>query len=185
MATRETFGIFYGWWRGDALPEIVRPADLAIERLDDERSIPAIDALDPVDAANLLQQGHRLYVARIDGRVVGHGWAATQTAAIGELSVVMRLGPNERYLWGFATHLDWRGQGIYPALIQTILRREVADRFWIGHDAGNESSASGILRAGFVPVGEAYRGRDGALRYARYGDDERARAGQALLGMPS
>ncbi len=94
------------------------------------------------------------------------------------------IAPNERYLWGFVTLPDWRGQGIYPTIIQAMLRQEAdAERFWIGHNFGNDASASGILKAGFVPVGEAYRSRDGSLRYARSGNDERARAAQALLAM--
>ena len=107
-------------------------------------------------------------------------------ASIGELGVEMRIAPNERYLWGLVTLPDWRGQGIYPVLIQAMLRQEAdADRFWIGHDVGNDASARGILKAGFVPVGEAYRDADGTLRYARHRDDERARAAQVLLEMPS
>jgi GNAT superfamily N-acetyltransferase len=185
-AERDRFGIFYGWWRGDPLPTIETPDGLTIERLDDEQSTPAIEALDPTEADGLRQQGHRVYLARIGDDIVAHGWAATTTASIGELGVEMRIAPNERYLWGFVTLPDWRGQGIYPALIQAMLRQEAdADRFWIGHDVGNDASASGILKAGFVRVGEAYRSSGGSLRYARSGDDERARAAQALLGMPT
>jgi GNAT superfamily N-acetyltransferase len=161
------------------------PAGLAAERLNDEQPTPVVETLDPAEAAALRQQGHRLYVVRIGSEIVAYGWAATTTASIGELGVEMRIAPNERYLWGFVTLPDWRGQGIYPALIQVMLRTEAdVDRFWIGHDIGNDASASGILKAGFVSVGEAYRGCDGSLRYARSGDDARARAAQALLGMP-
>jgi GNAT superfamily N-acetyltransferase len=184
-AARETFGIFYGWWRGDPLPTLETPAGLTTERLDDEHPTPVVETLAADDADTLRQQRHRLYVARIGAKIVAYGWAATKTASIGELGVEMRIAPNERYLWGFVTLSDWRGQGIYPALIQSMLRQEAdTDRFWIGHDVGNAASASGILKAGFVPVGEAYRSGDGGLRYARSGDDERARAAQALLGMP-
>jgi GNAT superfamily N-acetyltransferase len=184
-AERETFGIFYGWWRGDPLPSLETPAGLMTERLDDEQPTPVIETLDPAEADALRKQAHRLYVARIGGEIVACGWAATTTASIGELGIEMRIAPNERYLWGFVTLPEWRGQSIYPVLIQAMLRQEAdADRFWIGHDIGNDASASGILNAGFVPVGEAYRSEDGSLRYARSGDDERARAAQTLLGMP-
>lgn len=182
----EPFGIFYGWWRGDSLPPLEWPTGLTTERLDNEQPAPAVETLDPAEAATLRGEGHRLYIARIGTAIVGYGWAATATASIGELGVEMRLAPDERYLWGFVTLPAWRGRGIYPALIQAMLRREAdAVHFWIGHDVGNDASARGILKAGFTPVGEAYRDADGALRYARSGDDERARAAQNLLGMPS
>lgn len=182
---RETFGIFYGWWRGDPLPSLEEPDGFEADRLADDQPTPVVETLDPAETADLRRQGHRLYVARIGPEIVACGWAATKSASIGELGVQMRIAPNERYLWGFVTLPDWRGQGIYPALIQAMLRQEAyAGRFWIGHDIGNDASASGILKAGFVPVGEAYRDAGGSLRYARSGDDERARAAQALLGMP-
>jgi RimJ/RimL family protein N-acetyltransferase len=184
-AERETFGIFYGWWRGDPLPTLAMPDGVVAGRLGDEHPTPVVDTLDSAEAATLRQQGHRLYLARVNREIVAYGWAATKTASIGELGVEMRSAPNERYLWGFVTLPAWRGQGIYSALIQVMLRQEAdADRFWIGHDVGNDASARGILKAGFVPVGEAYRSGDGSLRYARSGDDERSRAAQALLGMP-
>ncbi|HYI13974.1 MAG TPA: GNAT family N-acetyltransferase [Thermomicrobiales bacterium] len=184
-AERETFGIFYGWWRGDPLPTLAMPDGVVASRLGNEQQAPVVETLDPAEAAILRQQGHRLYVALIGSEIVAYGWAATTTASIGELGVEMRIASNERYLWGFVTLPNWRGQGIYPALIQAMLRQEAdADRFWIGHDVGNDASASGILKAGFVPVGEAYRNGDGSLRYARSGDDERSRAAQALLEMP-
>ncbi|HEX5167236.1 MAG TPA: GNAT family N-acetyltransferase [Thermomicrobiales bacterium] len=182
MGGHEPVGIFYGWWRGDELPDITPPAGLLIERLDDPPSSPTLDS---AEAATLRAEGHRLYVARIDTAITGHGWAATRTASIGEVGARMQLARNERYLWGFVTSPEWRGQNIYPALIQAILRREAdADRFWIGHDADNHPSARGVLKAGFTPVGAAYVGDDGVLHYARYGEDERERAAQALLGMP-
>ncbi|MDQ3548407.1 MAG: GNAT family N-acetyltransferase [Chloroflexota bacterium] len=173
---RRRFGICYGWWRGDAIPSLQQPAGLMIERLDGGQPIPAIDTLDPAEAGALRREGYRLYVARLGAEVVGYGWAATKTATIGELGVEMRLAPNDRYLWGFVTLSRWRGRGIYPALIQAMLAGEAdADRCWIGHDVGNDASARGILKAGFAPVGEAFQGADDVLRYARSGDDERAR----------
>jgi RimJ/RimL family protein N-acetyltransferase len=186
MGSHEPVGIFYGWWRGDRLPDITSPAGLLIERLDDEQTTPAVPTLDPGEAATWRAQGHRLYIARIGAEITGHGWAATKTASIGEIGVAMQLAPNERYLWGFVTEPTWRGQSIYPAIIQAILRDETnADRFWIGHDADNHPSARGVLKAGFTPVGAAYGGDDGVLRYERYGDDDRAKSAQVLLGMPS
>jgi GNAT superfamily N-acetyltransferase len=185
-ARRTTFGIFYGWWRGDPLPAIEQPAGLTIERPADDRPLPLARGLDPDTVATERAAGHRLYIATIDGEVAGWGWVATQVATIGELGVRMRLAPDERYLWGFETLPEWRGRGIYTALLGAILRDDqTASRFWIGHNAGNTPSARGILAAGFTPVGEAYEDANGALHYARYGDDERARAAETLLGMPA
>ncbi len=63
----------------------------------------------------------------------------------------MALTPSDRALWDFVTFEAWRGRGIYPLLLQAILRTEQseAERFWIGHRADNDASKRGILKAGF------------------------------------
>lgn len=55
------------------------------------------------------------------------------------LSVSWPLAPGDRGLWDFATLEGWRGRGIYPRLLQAILRAEEknADCFWIGHRGDN------------------------------------------------
>lgn len=182
MTGARTIGIFYAWWRGDQLVRLPPSPGLAIEPTRDPLAGPALDrdAVEP-----LFRDGHRLYVARVDGEAVAHGWCATRRASIGELGVDMTLSPGERYLWGFETVPERRGQGLYTRMLQAILEREQdAGRFWIGHDVGNDASERGILRAGFVPVGEVYQRPDGALRYVVTGNAERARAGSRLLGIP-
>ncbi len=49
-----------------------------------------------------------------------------------------------------------RGLGIYPRLLQAILRAESVDaeRFWIGYAPENHASRSGIQKAGFKDVVE-------------------------------
>lgn len=186
MAERRssTIGIFYAWWRGDPLDRLPPLPGLDIFATDAIGELRGIDGLDEAEAAALLRDGHRLYVARRGDVVGAHGWCATREAAIGELGVEMRLSSTERYLWGFETQPDSRGQGIYTHMLQEILAGEAAvERFWIGHDIGNEASARGILRAGFAPVGEVYQRLDGALRYVGSGAEERARAASALLGI--
>ena len=177
MAAGEPFGIFYAWWRGDPIPPLSPLTGLAIERLADDDPVPGVEGLNLSEAVALRRNGHRPYIARLD-EVVGYGWVATSAASISELGIELRLSPNERYLWGFITLPAWRGQRIYPALLQAIMTGEAADRFWIGHDIGNTASASGILKAGFRPVGVAVQGSDGVLKKAGdlLLDHERARA---------
>jgi RimJ/RimL family protein N-acetyltransferase len=80
---------------------------------------------------------------------------------------------------------SWRGRGIYPHLLQTILRHDAADgsRYWIGHEPGNKASARGMRKAGFRRVGDAYRIPDGRLVLVPVGPIERARVGAGVLGI--
>lgn len=125
-----------------------------------------------------------LYLARVGAEPVAYGWSASGAAEIGGL-LRFEVPEGERYLWDFVTLAGWRGRGIYPRLLQAVLReeREAARRWWIGHDAPNVASGRGILRAGFSQVGEV-RTLRGGLALRPTGPLERARLGAALLGIP-
>lgn len=74
-----------------------------------------------------------------------------------------------RYLWNFVTLTAHRGLGIYPRLLDAIVRTESreAERFWIAYAPENHASGSGIRKAGFVPLAEL--SFDGAGRAALRG----------------
>jgi GNAT superfamily N-acetyltransferase len=109
--------------------------------------------------------GHRAYVARVDDEPAAWGWVATREAEIGELGLVLRLPADERYLWNFVTLAAFRGRGIYPRLLQAILREEqhTARRFWIAYAPENRASATGIRRAGFTTIAELSFAADGRV----------------------
>jgi GNAT superfamily N-acetyltransferase len=129
-------------------------------------------------------QEHRPYVAHVGEVPVAVGWVATRSASIGALRLAFAVPPENRYLWDFVTVPAWRGQGIYPRMLQVVLAREEGDRFWIGHDAPNVASARGIQKAGFLRAGLLYWRRDGSLVLVPGTSLQRARAGAALLGVP-
>jgi GNAT superfamily N-acetyltransferase len=98
--------------------------------------------------------GHRAYVARMGDEYAAWGWVATREAKIGELGLSFSVPEGERYLWNFVTRPAFRGRGIYPRLLQEIVRQEsrTADRFWIVYAPENHASerADGqvVVRAG-------------------------------------
>ena len=100
--------------------------------------------------------GHRAYVAWYDGEPAAFGWVATRGADIGELAVRFTLPPRDAYLWNFVTLPPFRGLGIYPRLVDAMVRAEApfADRFWIIYAPENHASGSGIAKAGFTNLAE-------------------------------
>jgi GNAT superfamily N-acetyltransferase len=127
----------------DARPEF-RPETMAGLQ---QRSVAEIEGR--------LQAGHRAYVAWRGAEAAAFGWAATRTASIGELGFSFSITPDERYLWNFVTLPPHRGLGIYPRLLDAIVRAEhAAERFWIAYAPENGASATGILRAGFQVVAD-------------------------------
>jgi hypothetical protein len=103
-----------------------------------------------------LGAGHRAYVAWRDGEPAAWGWVATRSAEIGELGSAFAIPGGERYLWNFVTLPAHRGLGIYPRLLDAMVRAEWrdAERFWIAYAPENHASGAGIRKAGFVDLAE-------------------------------
>jgi GNAT superfamily N-acetyltransferase len=180
----EPFGLFYAWWRGDDLPEVAGPTDMEVRLEDADHDLSDVSGISLADLRGRQRKGHRPYVACIGGEIAGWGWSATAGFEIGELGISASLPHGNRYLWDFVTLPAWRGQGIYPALIQAMLQDDTdADRFWVGHDAPNVASGRGITKAGFQKVGEVYVVESKAV-YVPVGPEDRAREAASMLGLP-
>ncbi|HLI91892.1 MAG TPA: GNAT family N-acetyltransferase [Ktedonobacteraceae bacterium] len=149
----------------------------------------------PGDPASVLQRfamGRRCYTASVGGRLAAYGWVSFDEEAIGELESSIHLQEGEAYIWGCETLAAYRGQRLYPALLAYMLAALQADgvhRVWIGADADNLASQSGLARAGFQPIADAMiesspEGRRLLVR-AHPGAPEEAvaTARRALLGM--
>lgn len=108
------------------------------------------------EIAQRFADGHRAYVAKVNGEPAAFGWVATHTARLGELGLSLTLTDVERYLWNFVTLPAFRGLGIYPRLLEAIVQAESLDAelFWIAYAPENRASGRGIEKAGFVPVAE-------------------------------
>ena len=182
-----SLGPFYVWRRGWPLPPVAARLDAPL--VVDSAPPPGPLGDIPVDEVmRRLAEGHALFTARLDGELAAYGWSASERAHIGGLDLHFTISPGERYLWDFVTMPAFRGRGIYPLLLQAILRlqSDLADGFWIGHEPGNESSRRGILKAGFRVAGHVWRlpDRTLALVGAPDVDAELARRGAAVLELP-
>jgi GNAT superfamily N-acetyltransferase len=181
----EPVGRFHAWWRGDLLPDLVPLAGLGTEPINDERRVAKVAALNRREIQRRGREGNHFWLARIWDEPVGWGWIASDEVSIGELGITRRLPPGNRYLWDFVTVPSWRGRGIYPWLLQTIVARETdGERFWVGHDLPNVASARGIAKAGFGEVGILFRDPDGRYELIPTGPLERAAVASDLFGVP-
>jgi hypothetical protein len=174
------------WWRSDVLPHVpVAPGFHAAVAHDDEL-LARLNRISIAEVRARRRDGHRPYIGWLDGTSVAYGWVATRAASIGELDLTMVLSSADRYLWDFATLPAWQGRGLYPCLLQAILRQEArdAERFWIIYAPENLPSGAGMWKAGFTPVAELSFDADRDVRLARTGAIERAQAAAKLLGVP-
>lgn len=129
---------------------------LTVRREDDVLLMSALQERTAQEIERRFDAGHRAYVAFISDEPAAWGWVATRSAAIGEMEMVFDIPAGDRYLWNFVTLPSHRGKGIYPRLLDAIVRSESAeaDRFWIACAPENRASAAGIRKAGFVAIAE-------------------------------
>jgi GNAT superfamily N-acetyltransferase len=183
-AKGEPIGVFATWWRGDPLPNLRHLGGFTGGPTDDIGLLARLTGREPDVVRARLGQANRAYVARIGAEIVGYGWSAARDVAIGELGLGFTLPSGDRYLWDFATLPVWRGRGVYPHLLQAILRSEegAASRFWIGYDWDNVASARGVARAGRRVVAEVDRLPSGLILRGA-GPVDRTEALAAVLGV--
>ena len=142
--------------RDDPCPTLEPLAGLRVARVTEPATMAALQGRSVEEMERRLADGHRAYVAFLDGEAAAWGWVATRSAEIGELQSTFAVPDGERYLWNFVTATAYRGRGIYPRLLDAIVRQESreASQFWIAHAPENHASGAGIARAGFVAVAE-------------------------------
>jgi hypothetical protein len=140
----------------DPAPVLAPLPGLAVDRETSATFMAALQGRTLAEMYDRFNEGHRAYVATINEVPVAWGWAATFTARIGELDSTFRIPDRERYLWNFVTVKTHRGLGIYPRLVDAIVKAESAhaDRFWIAYAPENHASGAGIRKAGFTDVAE-------------------------------
>ena len=163
---------FATFWTEDTFAPIAPLPGFTASPASDWDELAEINHITLAEVMGRLNNGHRPYVARMDGQPVAYGWLATSKVSIGELDINVELSPNDRYLWDFATLPDWQGQGLYPRLLQSILEQEIqnAKRFWIIHAPENLPSGAGMSKAGFEFVVQFSFTVDGNVGVAPYSD---------------
>jgi GNAT superfamily N-acetyltransferase len=150
-----TVAYHYTWWRDDPLPALPPLPEFRVVATQDVALLAELHGLDGPRMAARIAEGSQPYVAWLGDSPAAYGWSAARTFGVEEAGVAWSLSPEERGLWDFETLPAWRGRGIYPRLLQSIVQAEVAEagRFWIGHRADNPASMRGIRAAGFQLIG--------------------------------
>src|SRR5579863_5039251 len=119
----------------------------------------AMDLNDPAVVVQRFDNGRQCYIGRIEGRLATYGWVTFDEEDIGELGLSIRLKAGEAYIWNCATLPAYRGLRLYPALLAFMLRElqsQGLQRVWIGADADNLASQSGMALVGFQPIADFF-----------------------------
>ena len=103
---------FATFWIEDNLPVIASLPGFTAGTAFNWDELAEINHLSHAEVMNRRNDGHRPYVARMDGQTVAYGWLATRKVSIGELDINVELPSGDCYLWDFATLPDWQGRGL-------------------------------------------------------------------------
>ena len=154
----ERIGLLWTWWRGDAPGTVSSRERLGISNTKDTYDLARVFGYETGELEQRFSSDHRAYVVSLNGAWVACGWSATGSTSFGVPEVRFTVPPENSYLLDFITLPAWRGKGIYPYLLQTIISKEAikANRFWVIHEAGNHASSRGIDKAGFSLASEVY-----------------------------
>ncbi len=139
------------WWHGDPVPVLnPLPQFLAYPSTD----IPLLASMIQItedEVHTRIRAGSIPYIAYVDQVPTAYGWVASRIGEVIEIDLHFALPSRNCYLWDFATLPDWRGKGLYPHLLQSIIKQESVkfDRFWILYSPFNLASRIGVHKAGF------------------------------------
>lgn len=96
---------------------------------------------------------HFCCVLTLEHHIVAYGWVnANDSHYIGEINIWVNLKENTEILYDFVTNENFRGQGLYPYLLQNICNRNNKNKI-IYILSNNTSSRKGILKANFKLLG--------------------------------
>ncbi|GHO74974.1 hypothetical protein KSD_27450 [Ktedonobacter sp. SOSP1-85] len=176
---------FATWWRRDSLPDLSPLPTFSARLSTDIEEIARLTNHSPQVIITCLQTGNRSYLAFMDDTPVAYGWVATQEGSISDLQLSFAIPPENCYLYSFLTVPEWRGHGIYPHLLQAIIRQEEQlQRFWIGYLPNNAASGRGIEKAGFHIVSDLVVSQGHVSGITLFESSEQAQASADLFRLP-
>lgn len=176
---------FGTWWRGDSLPKLAPLPTFSASASTDISLLAHLTNLSEQEVQSRIQRENRPYVAFMNETPTAYGWVATRVSGVKELQFSFNIPSDNLYLWDFLTLPQWRGQGIYPHLLQAIIAQEHAtQRFWIGYEPGNETSAHSIKKAGFHVVCDFVVSNNRISGLELYATGEQAQASADFFKLP-
>lgn len=116
-----------------------------------------------------LERGEQFWTAQLDDKIIAYCWATGAPVEIGEVRRVVAPRRGEVYLYDAFTFPAYRGQNLYPAILNRILthsRQQNLQRALIFVLDDNAASIRGVQKAGFREFQRVtYRNLLGFSRY--------------------
>jgi hypothetical protein len=147
--------VFFVWKPDYKIANSNSLSDLFFSEIQSISDFPLGFVSDQVEQEYLvrLSKQHFCCVLTHYNQIVTYGWInPLGRHYIGELNVWVDLKEDTEMLYDFATNENYRGQGLYPYLLQKICTRNAKNKL-IYILSNNNSSRKGILKANFRMFG--------------------------------
>jgi hypothetical protein len=168
------------WWRGHDRVVSTSPSAFAtVARCPDDAQMALVSGSMEAAVAARRSAGNVPYVARVRGEAAGFAWVARTMAHIPPLGLSFELPRSDRMIQDLHVLEAGVGLGICPLLVQTVIAREKAERFWV---VVRPEHAAEIEDAGFTIAARLFRA-EGTATMECGPSAGRARALAGLLGL--
>lgn len=155
MLTKKTLCLFEVDLVRSSLPDCASRLEVDYQVLDDDawqaqRNIEHIT--DRRLFESRLDRGEQFWTAQLEDRIISYCWATDAPVEIGEVRRVISPRRGEIYLYDAFTFPEYRGQSLYPAILNRILtysRQQDIQRALIFVLDDNVASIRGVQKAGF------------------------------------
>lgn len=103
------------------------------------------------------ERGHQACVGMIANMPVHISWIAIKSLRVDEIKAEVSFGEDVCCIYDVETKNEYRGQGIYPVVIDYIIQwwlNSGGATIFIYIDRSNQSSIQGIRKSGMIEVGQ-------------------------------
>ena len=166
MTKPEVLLVAATWRRGDALPPLALESAFSVRRCLNDCEMSILKGTTDAAIAGRRNAGNVPYVASLQGAACAYAWVGRGLSHLTQLGLSFRLPPATRFLWDL--HADSEDPLMLARLLQAVVRRERASRFWLVTDPAHIATAED---AGFRNAGYLYR--EGATAGLALGPDPR------------
>ncbi|MED5578825.1 MAG: hypothetical protein VX794_02220 [Nitrospinota bacterium] len=121
-----------------------------------DRNSPEIDLIYKVQEKRIIDprfdRGEKCYAALVDERITSYIWSSRGSVGVDEINMAIKPSTDEVYLYDAFTIKKWRGNNLYPSILQLALEnaeKENIKRTMIFVGSNNTASRKGVIKAGF------------------------------------
>ena len=121
-----------------------------------DRNSPEIELIYEVQGKRIIDprfdRGEKCYASLVNASIISYIWSSRGSVGVDEINMAVKPSTDEAYLYDAFTIEKWRGNNLYPSILQLALEtaeKENLKRTLIFVESNNTASRRGVSKAGF------------------------------------